>query len=137
MVHISGKPTLIQRKMWNAMFSKAEKDFFEKQVFEMKVSDLCRDIGHESNRKDEYIKENLMAIRRIEVDWNILGKGGTKRWGNISLLSGVEYGHKPGWIKYESTWFGPAEQIRNARVVRRRLFESIPQAGPGAFMGTE
>jgi len=116
MVHISGRPTLVQRKMWNAMFSKSEKDFFEKQVFEMKISDLCRDIGHESNRKNEYIKDNLMAIRKIEVDWNILGKGGTERWGNISLLSGVEYGHKPGWIRYEFPQMLKDKLLENKRM---------------------
>ena len=81
--------SLLQRRAWNVLLANAydrlpKQDFFEVDIYEL-ASVL--DFGA-ANR--EYLKENLEALMKSIVEWDVFNKAKDKDWKASVLLANVE-----------------------------------------------
>jgi len=100
-IHVSGKLTLLQRKLSNVLLLNAYDRLGDVQVFEMDARTLCMMVGYNSNDFDT-LKASLRGLAETVAEWDMLGADGAQEWGVSSLLSyaklkgGVcEYAYSP------------------------------------------
>ena len=100
-IHVSGKLTLLQRKLSNVLLLNAYDRLGSAQVFEMDARTLCMMVGYNSNDFDT-LKGSLRGLAETVAEWDMLGADGAQEWGVSSLLSyaklkgGVcEYAYSP------------------------------------------
>ena len=88
-VQIQNNITLLQRKTWNALLWNAYDELPTKDIHSISVQQIMRLVGYDS--KDEaYLKEATRAMMNCIVEWNVLNKDGSERWGGAVLLASVE-----------------------------------------------
>lgn len=100
-IHVSGKLTLLQRKLSNVLLLNAYDRLGSVQTFEMDARTLCMMVGYNSNDFDT-LKASLRGLAETVAEWDMLGADGAQEWGVSSLLSyaklkgGVcEYAYSP------------------------------------------
>ena len=100
-IHVSGKLTLLQRKLSNVLLLNAYDRLGDAQMFEMDARTLCMMVGYNSNDFDT-LKGSLRGLAETVAEWDMLGADGAQEWGVSSLLSyaklkgGVcEYAYSP------------------------------------------
>ncbi len=100
-IHVSGKLTLLQRKLSNVLLLNAYDRLGDAQKFEMDARTLCMMVGYNSNDFDT-LKASLRGLAETVAEWDMLGADGAQEWGVSSLLSyaklkgGVcEYAYSP------------------------------------------
>lgn len=100
-IHVSGKLTLLQRKLSNVLLLNAYDRLGTAQMFEMDARTLCMMVGYNSNDFDT-LKASLRGLAETVAEWDMLGADGAQEWGVSSLLSyaklkgGVcEYAYSP------------------------------------------
>lgn len=100
-IHVSGKLSLLQRKLSNVLLLNAYDRLGSAQVFEMDARTLCMMVGYNSNDFDT-LKASLRGLAETVAEWDMLGADGAQEWGVSSLLSyaklkgGVcEYAYSP------------------------------------------
>ena len=100
-IHVSGKLTLLQRKLSNVLLLNAYDRLGSAQKFEMDARTLCMMVGYNSNDFDT-LKGSLRGLAETVAEWDMLGADGAQEWGVSSLLSyaklkgGVcEYAYSP------------------------------------------
>ena len=100
-IHVSGKLTLLQRKLSNVLLLNAYDRLGDAQKFEMDARTLCMMVGYNSNDFDT-LKGSLRGLAETVAEWDMLGADGAQEWGVSSLLSyaklkgGVcEYAYSP------------------------------------------
>lgn len=100
-IHVSGKLTLLQRKLSNVLLLNAYDTLTQQSTFEIDARTLCLMIGYNSN-DFETLKQSLKGLAETVAEWDMLDAEGRQEWGVSSLLSyaklknGVcEYAYSP------------------------------------------
>ncbi len=100
-IHVSGKLTLLQRKLSNVLLLNAYDTLTRQTSFEMDAKTLCMMVGYNSNDLDT-LKQSLRGLAETVAEWDMLDEEGRQEWGVSSLLSyaklkgGVcEYAYSP------------------------------------------
>ncbi|MFK7838679.1 MAG: replication initiation protein [Sulfitobacter sp.] len=100
-IHVSGKLTLLQRKLSNVLLLNAYDTLITNQVHMIDARTLCMMIGYNSNDMDT-LKASLRGLAETVAEWDMLDDQGQQEWGVSSLLSyaklkgGVcEYAYSP------------------------------------------
>jgi hypothetical protein len=100
-IHVSGKLTLLQRKLSNVLLLNAYDDLLAKPSHRIDARTLCLMIGYNSNDM-ETLKAALRSLAETVAEWDMLDARGRQEWGVSALLSyaklkeGVcEYAYSP------------------------------------------
>lgn len=100
-IHVSGKLTLLQRKLSNVLLLNAYDTLTTRPSHQIDARTLCLMIGYNSNDMDT-LKQSLRGLVETVAEWDMLDDKGRQEWGVSSLLSyaklkgGVcEYAYSP------------------------------------------
>lgn len=100
-IHVSGKLTLLQRKLSNVLLLNAYDTLTSSVRHQIDTRTLCLMIGYNSNDM-ETLKQSLRGLAETVAEWDMLDERGQQEWGVSSLLSfaklknGVcEYAYSP------------------------------------------
>ncbi|WP_425045984.1 replication initiation protein [Primorskyibacter sp. S87] len=100
-IHVSGKLTLLQRKLSNVLLLNAYDALISKPKHQIDARTLCMMVGYNSNDM-ETLKQSLRSLAETVAEWDMLDAQGRQEWGVSSLLSyaklkgGVcEYAYSP------------------------------------------
>lgn len=100
-IHVSGKLSLLQRRLSNVLLLNAYDTLISQQVHRIDARTLCMMIGYNSNDM-ETLKQALRGLAETIAEWDMLDDQGRQEWGVSSLLSyaklkgGVcEYAYSP------------------------------------------
>ncbi|MDR6267682.1 replication initiation protein [Roseobacter sp. N2S] len=100
-IHVSGKLSLLQRKLSNVLLLNAYDDLITKPQHQINARTLCLMVGYNSNDM-ETLKQALKSLAETVAEWDMLDAKGKQEWGVSSLLSfaklkgGVcEYAYSP------------------------------------------
>ncbi|OCX66267.1 replication protein RepB [Thioclava sp. SK-1] len=85
-IHVSGKLTLLQRKLSNVLLLNAYDTLISQQVHQIDARTLCLMIGYNSNDMDT-LKQSLRGLAETVAEWDMLDTDGKQEWGVSSLLS--------------------------------------------------
>jgi hypothetical protein len=85
-IHVSGKLTLLQRKLSNVLLLNAYDTLMSQQVHQIDARTLCMMIGYNSNDMDT-LKQSLRGLAETVAEWDMLDEQGRQEWGVSSLLS--------------------------------------------------
>ncbi len=81
--------TLLQRRAWNVLLANAYDELPTEEWHDISLPHLLRTLEFNSHN-DNYLKESLKALVSCSVEWNVLDKDGSERWGVAALLAEVE-----------------------------------------------
>jgi len=100
-IHVSGKLTLLQRKLSNVLLLNAYDGLVTQSRHRIDARTLCLMIGYNSNDM-ETLKASLRGLAETVAEWDMLDEQGRQEWGVSALLSyaklrgGVcEYAYSP------------------------------------------
>ena len=100
-IHVSGKLTLLQRKLSNVLLVNAYDTLTSQARHQIDARTLCLMIGYNSSDM-ETLKASLRGLAETVAEWDMLDEKGQQEWGVSSLLSyaklkgGVcEYAYSP------------------------------------------
>lgn len=100
-IHVSGKLTLLQRKLSNVLLLNAYDELLSRRTHAVDARTLCVMIGYNSNDMDT-LKEALRALVETTAEWDLLGDDGAREWGVSALLASArlragvcEYAYSP------------------------------------------
>ncbi len=100
-IHVSGKLTLLQRKLSNVLLLNAYDTLISQTKHQIDARTLCLMIGYNSNDM-ETLRVALRGLAETVAEWDMLDEKGKQEWGVSSLLSyaklksGVcEYAYSP------------------------------------------
>ena len=100
-IHVSGKLTLLQRKLSNVLFLNTYDTITTQAFYRIDARTLCLMIGYNSNDTDT-LKAALRGLAETVAEWDMLDEKGQQEWGVSALLSyaklkgGVcEYAYSP------------------------------------------
>ncbi|WP_300039501.1 replication initiation protein [uncultured Roseobacter sp.] len=85
-IHVSGKLTLLQRKLSNVLLLNAYDTLTQARSFQMDARTLCLMVGYNSNDFDT-LKQSLRGLAETVAEWDMLDEAGQQEWGVSSLLS--------------------------------------------------
>ncbi|WP_424930506.1 RepB family plasmid replication initiator protein [Amaricoccus tamworthensis] len=85
-IHVSGKLTLLQRKLSNVLLLNAYDDLITKPTHRIDARTLCLMIGYNSNDMDT-LKASLKSLAETVAEWDMLDEKGRQEWGVSALLS--------------------------------------------------
>ncbi|MCB1363966.1 MAG: replication initiation protein [Rhodobacteraceae bacterium] len=85
-IHVSGKLTLLQRKLSNVLLLNAYDTLTSQAKFQIDARTLCLMIGYNSNDMDT-LKASLKGLAETVAEWDMLDERGQQEWGVSSLLS--------------------------------------------------
>ncbi|TMV08283.1 replication initiation protein [Arenibacterium halophilum] len=85
-IHVSGKLTLLQRKLSNVLLLNAYDTLTSQVKHEIDARTLCLMIGYNSNDMDS-LKQSLRGLAETLAEWDMLDEKGQQEWGVSSLLS--------------------------------------------------
>lgn len=111
-IHISGKLTLLQRKLSNVLLLNAYDTLTQKTRHQIDARTLCLMIGYNSNDM-ETLKQSLRGLAETVAEWDMLDEAGRQEWGVSSLISYAKL--KGGICEYA---YSPAlaEKLHDPRV---------------------
>jgi hypothetical protein len=100
-IHISGKLSLLQRKLSNVLLLNAYDSLQTSQSHSIDAKTLAMIVGYNSNDMDT-LRASLKSLAETVAEWDMLDEDGKQEWGVSSLLSyaklkgGVcEYAYSP------------------------------------------
>ena len=85
-IHVSGKLTLLQRKLSNVLLLNAYDTLTSQTSHQIDARTLCMMIGYNSN-DFETLKQSLRGLAETVAEWDMLDADGKQEWGVSSLLS--------------------------------------------------
>ncbi|MCV6592138.1 MAG: replication initiation protein [Silicimonas sp.] len=85
-IHVSGKLTLLQRKLSNVLLLNAYDTLTSRGTHRIDARTLCLMIGYNSNDTDT-LKAALRGLAETVAEWNMLDEKGREEWGVSSLLA--------------------------------------------------
>ena len=85
-IHVSGKLTLLQRKLSNVLLLNAYDTLTSNARHQIDARTLCLMIGYNSNDMDT-LKQSLRGLAETVAEWDMLDEKGQQEWGVSSLLS--------------------------------------------------
>lgn len=111
-IHVSGKLSLLQRKLSNVLLLNAYDMLGERAVFQIDARTLAMMVGYNSN-DTETLKASLRGLAETIAEWDMLDERGRQEWGVSSLLSFATL--KEGVCSYA---YSPAlaEKLRDPKV---------------------
>lgn len=100
-IHVSGKLSLLQRKLSNVLLLNAYDTLTSQPTHAIDARTLCLMVGYNSNDMAT-LKQSLRGLAETVAEWDMLDASGQQEWGVSSLLSyatlkgGVcEYAYSP------------------------------------------
>ena len=85
-IHVSGKLTLLQRKLSNVLLLNAYDTLISRHKHQIDARTLCLMIGYNSNDM-ETLKQSLKGLAETVAEWDMLDATGRQEWGVSSMLS--------------------------------------------------
>ena len=85
-IHVSGKLTLLQRKLSNVLLLNAYDTLIHQGAHTIDARTLCSMIGYNSNDM-ETLKQSLRGLVETSAEWDMLDENGQQEWGVSSLLA--------------------------------------------------
>lgn len=85
-IHVSGKLTLLQRKLSNVLLLNAYDHLVTRAKHQIDARTLCMMVGYNSNDM-ETLKASLRSLAETTAEWDMLGADGQHEWGVSALLS--------------------------------------------------
>lgn len=85
-IHVSGKLTLLQRKLSNVLLLNAYDTLVNNPTHRIDARTLCTMVGYNSNDM-ETLKASLRGLVETLAEWDMLDENGQQEWGVSSLLS--------------------------------------------------
>ncbi len=85
-IHVSGKLTLLQRKLSNVLLLNAYDTLIHDTKHRIDARTLCAMIGYNSNDM-ETLKASLRGLVETLAEWDMLDENGQQEWGVSSLLA--------------------------------------------------
>jgi len=85
-IHVSGKLTLLQRKLSNVLLLNAYDTLVHQSAHKIDARTLCAMIGYNSNDM-ETLKASLRGLVETLAEWDMLDGQGRQEWGVSSLLA--------------------------------------------------
>ena len=85
-IHVSGKLTLLQRKLSNVLLLNAYDSLVTRPSHQIDARTLALMVGYNSN-DTETLRQSLRGLAETVAEWDMLGKSGKPEWGVSSLLS--------------------------------------------------
>ena len=85
-IHVSGKLTLLQRKLSNVLLLNAYDSLVTRPSHQIDARTLALMVGYNSN-DTETLRSSLRGLAETVAEWDMLGKSGKQEWGVSSLLS--------------------------------------------------
>ncbi len=85
-IHVSGKLSLLQRKLSNVLLLNAYDTLTSQNRHQIDARTLCLMIGYNSNDIDT-LKQSLKGLAETVAEWDMLDEKGQQEWGVSSLLS--------------------------------------------------
>ncbi|ARC90721.1 replication initiation protein [Rhodovulum sp. MB263] len=85
-IHVSGKLTLLQRKLSNVLLLNAYDTLISQSRHQIDARTLCLMIGYNSNDM-ETLKQSLRGLAETVAEWDMLDAEGRQEWGVSALLS--------------------------------------------------
>lgn len=85
-IHVSGKLTLLQRKLSNVLLLNAYDTLTTRQSHRIDARTLCLMVGYNSNDM-ETLKASLRGLAETVAEWDMLDEKGRQEWGVSALLS--------------------------------------------------
>jgi hypothetical protein len=85
-IHVSGKLTLLQRKLSNVLLLNAYDTLIHQGAHTIDAQTLCSMIGYNSNDM-ETLKQSLRGLVETSAEWDMLDENGQQEWGVSSLLA--------------------------------------------------
>ena len=111
-IHVSGKLTLLQRKLSNVLLLNAYDTLTSQTSHRIDARTLCMMIGYNSNDMDT-LKQSLRGLAETVAEWDMLDEKGQQEWGVSSLLS---YAKLKGGICEYSYSSALAEKLNDPKV---------------------
>jgi hypothetical protein len=88
-IPMQNKITLLQRRAWNVLLYYSYDKLLIQEIHHIPIIELARILEYASHDQ-EYLKEALRTLQGFQIEWDILGKDGSSKWGVTSLLAHVE-----------------------------------------------
>ena len=85
-IHVSGKLTLLQRKLSNVLLLNAYDTLISQPKHRIDARTLCLMIGYNSNDMDT-LRDALRGLAETVAEWDMLDDRGRQEWGVSSLLA--------------------------------------------------
>jgi len=85
-IHVSGKLTLLQRKLSNVLLLNAYDTLINNPTHRIDARTLCTMVGYNSNDM-ETLKASLRGLVETLAEWDMLDENGQQEWGVSSLLA--------------------------------------------------
>lgn len=85
-IHVSGKLTLLQRKLSNVLLLNAYDELVTRASHSIDAKTLAAMVGYNSNDV-ETLRQSLRGLAETVAEWDMLDKSGRHEWGVSSLLS--------------------------------------------------
>ena len=85
-IHVSGKLSLLQRKLSNVLLLNAYDTLTSQTRHQIDARTLCLMIGYNSNDM-ETLKQSLRGLAETVAEWDMLDSEGRQEWGVSALLS--------------------------------------------------
>lgn len=85
-IHVSGKLTLLQRKLSNVLLLNAYDHLVSRPKHQIDARTLCMMVGYNSNDM-ETLKASLRSLAETTAEWDMLDQDGQQEWGVSALLS--------------------------------------------------
>ncbi len=85
-IHVSGKLTLLQRRLSNVLLLNAYDTLTTEAVHRIDARTLCLMIGYNSHDMDT-LKQSLRGLAETVAEWDMLDSDGRQEWGVSSLLA--------------------------------------------------
>lgn len=111
-IHVSGKLTLLQRKLSNVLLLNAYDTLVHQGTHKIDARTLCAMIGYNSNDM-ETLKASLRGLVETLAEWDMLDENGQQEWGVSSLLA---YAKLKGGVCEYSYSSALAEKLHDPKV---------------------
>ncbi|UWR01254.1 replication initiation protein (plasmid) [Rhodobacteraceae bacterium S2214] len=111
-IHVSGKLTLLQRKLSNVLLLNAYDTLVHQATHKIDAQTLCAMIGYNSNDM-ESLKASLRGLVETLAEWDMLDENGEQEWGVSSLLA---YAKLKGGVCEYSYSSALAEKLHDPKV---------------------
>ena len=111
-IHVSGKLTLLQRKLSNVLLLNAYDTLIHNPTHRIDARTLCTMVGYNSNDM-ETLKASLRGLVETLAEWDMLDENGQQEWGVSSLLA---YAKLKGGVCEYSYSSALAEKLHDPKV---------------------
>ena len=91
-IQIESKTSLLEEKIFNWLLAHAYDELLTQDIHSIRLQDLMQKLEYHS-KNDAYLKDAIKTLVSCSVEWNVLNKDNTRRWGVAALLASAEINH--------------------------------------------